>query len=192
VLRFRHIAAKRSEKFPFPEELHLFKNSTMIESLRNVPLASQFLQCPSHGTQGRRIAVYANCFEAIVARELELDSIQRRREPCSARKKLRRILQILFEHPEFTGIAADFKSLIISRSPLKIRDGYQTSIAYLAEGDDGPTLNASHFTVRVVPTTTPFPPSSQGQIAISMTLTFRSATSNLSTLSQNHIWTSSY
>lgn len=192
MLRFRHIAAKRSEKFPFPEELHLFKNSTVIESLRNVPLASQFLQCPSHGTQGRRIAVYANCLKLMSQENLSWTRYNVDVNPVPPGKKLRRILQILFEHPEFTGIAADFKSLIISRSPLKIRDGYQTSIAYLAEGDDGPTLNASHFTVRVVPSTTPFPLSSQGQIAISMRLTFRSATSNLSVLSQNHLWTSGY
>jgi hypothetical protein len=76
--------------------------------------------------------------------------------PVPPGRKLRRILQILFEQPEFTGVATDFKTLIISRSPLSIPDGYQTSIAYRAEGDDGPTPNAGRFTVRVV-SPTPIP-----------------------------------
>jgi hypothetical protein len=76
--------------------------------------------------------------------------------PVPPGRKLRRILQILFEQPEFTGVATDFKTLIISRSPLDIPEDYQISIAYRAEGDDGPTPNAPRFTVRVV-SPTPMP-----------------------------------
>jgi hypothetical protein len=39
---------------------------------------------------------------------------------------------------------------------LNIPDDYQTSIAYYIESDDGPTLNAARFTVRVV-SLTPIP-----------------------------------
>lgn len=58
----------RDSNFPFAPlekvvmniENSYIGNSTRIESLRNVSLASQFPQRPSYSTQGRRIAVYAN------------------------------------------------------------------------------------------------------------------------------------
>ena len=154
----------RDSNFPFtpPEKVVMdiensyMENSTGIGSLRNVSLASQFPQRPSHGTQGRRIAVYANYSKLMAQENLSRTRYNVDVNPVPPGRKLRRILQIFFEQPEFTGVATDFKTLIISRSPLNIPDDYQTSIAYRAEGDDGPTQNASRFTVRVM-SPTPIP-----------------------------------
>ena len=132
------------------------KNNTGIESVANLSMTSKFPPRPGHGTQGRRIAVYANYFKLMAQENLSLTRYNVEVNPLPPGRKLRRILQILFEQPEFAGVATDFKTLIISRNPLNIPDGYQTSIAYRPEGDDSPTPNAARFTVRVV-TPTPIP-----------------------------------
>lgn len=131
-------------------------NSKGIESLGSLALTPEFPQRPGHGTQGRRIAVYANYFKLMAQDNLSLTRYNVEVNPLPPGRKLRRILQILFEQPEFSGVATDFKTLIISRRPLDIPDGYQTTIAYRTEGEDSPSLNAARFTVRVV-SPTPIP-----------------------------------
>ncbi|RDL30139.1 uncharacterized protein BP5553_10417 [Venustampulla echinocandica] len=48
------------------------KNSTGIGAMGNLALTSQFPQRPSHGIQGKRIAVYANCIKVIAESNLSL------------------------------------------------------------------------------------------------------------------------
>jgi hypothetical protein len=126
------------------------KNSTGIGSLGNLALASQFPQRPGHGTQGKRITVYANYFKLMVQSNLSLTRYNVEVNPLPPGRKLRRVLQLLFERPEFAGVATDFKTLIISPRPLDIPNGFQTTIIYRAEGEDDPSPNATTFAVRVV------------------------------------------
>jgi hypothetical protein len=95
------------------------ENSTGIESLRNVSLASQFPQRPSHGTQGRRIAVYASYLKLMAQENLSWTRYNVDMNPVPPERKLRRILQILFEQPEFTGIATDFKNSNHKQKPFE-------------------------------------------------------------------------
>lgn len=143
------------------------KNSTGIGTMGSLALTSQFPQRPGHGTQGKRFAVYANYFKVIAESNLSLTRYNVEVSPFPPGRKLRRVLQLLFEQPEFTGIATDFKSLIISRQPLNIPDDYQISIPYRAEAEDDPLPNAATYTVRVV---TPTP------IAVAELVKYLSAT----------------
>jgi eukaryotic translation initiation factor 2C len=126
------------------------RNSTGIGSVGSLALTSQFPQRPGHGTQGKRIAVYANYFKLMVQSNVSMTRYNVEVNPLPPGRKLRRVLQLLFERPEFTGVATDFKTLIISPRPLDIPNPFQTTVIYRAEGDDEASPNAATFAVRVV------------------------------------------
>lgn len=126
------------------------KNSSGIASLTNLSLTSTFPQRPGHGTQGQPVTLFANYFKILAQSNLNLTRYNVEVTPVAPGRKLRRIFQILFERPEFAGIATDFKTLVISRNPLNIADGFQVDIPYRGEGEDEPLLNALTYTVRVV------------------------------------------
>jgi eukaryotic translation initiation factor 2C len=126
------------------------KSTTGPGALANLTLTSQLPPRPGHGTRGKRIAVYANYLKIAVPPNLDLTRYNFEVTPVPPGRKLRRVLQLLFELPEFSGVTTDFKSLIISRKALKIPDDYQVAIPYRAEGEDEPLQNAITYKVRVV------------------------------------------
>ncbi|TVY52831.1 Protein argonaute 1B [Lachnellula cervina] len=113
----------------------------------------QFPSRPGHGTQGRKIAVYANYFKVGVPQNLTLTRYNVEVQPEVKGKKLGRVFQLLLELPEFAsagGLASDLRSMIIARNPLGIQDGHTVQIPYLAEGQDEPLARAVTYTVRVI------------------------------------------
>lgn len=132
-------------------------------------LSATFPPRPGHGTLGQKLTVYANYFELRPSPKLSLTRYNVEVAPEEKGKKLKRIFELLLEKPEFAGVASEFKSLIISRQPLNIPDGYTTEILYLAEDQDEPRSNAKTYKVRVVTPTT---------LAIDDLMAFLGATSN--------------
>ncbi|TVY49146.1 Protein argonaute 1B [Lachnellula occidentalis] len=113
----------------------------------------QFPPRPGHGTQGKKIAVYANYFKVGVPQNLTLTRYSVEVQPEAKGKKLGRVFQLLLELPEFAsagGLASDLRSMIIARTPLGIQDGHTVQIPYLAEGQDEPLTRAITYTVRVI------------------------------------------
>lgn len=114
------------------------------------PLANQMPPRPAFGTMGMKIAVYANYFKIKVPPKLSLTRYNVEVTPAVVGKKLARVFQLLLELPEFTGLATEWKSMIISPRILAIPDGFTVQIPYKAEGQDEPLERAITYTVRVV------------------------------------------
>ncbi|TVY86725.1 Protein argonaute 1B, partial [Lachnellula willkommii] len=113
----------------------------------------QFPSRPGHGTQGKKIAVYANYFKVGVPQNLTLTRYSVEVQPEVKGKKLGRVFQLLLGLPEFAsagGLASDLRSMIIARAPLGIQDGHTVQIPYLAEGQDEPLARAVTYTIRVI------------------------------------------
>ncbi|KAI9049000.1 hypothetical protein LZ554_006849 [Drepanopeziza brunnea f. sp. 'monogermtubi'] len=105
---------------------------------------------PGFGTLGKKITVYANYFKVIAPANLSLTRYNVEVAPAATGRKLARIFQLLLEQPEFTGLATEWKSMIISPRVLDIPDGFTVQIPYLAEGQDEPLERAITYTVRVI------------------------------------------
>jgi len=114
---------------------------------------AQFPARPGHGTQGKKIVVYANYFKISVPSKISLTRYNVEVQPEVKGNKLGRVFQLLLEQPEFVGsggLASDMRSMIVARNPLNIPDGYTVQIPYLAEGQDEPLPRAVTYTVRVI------------------------------------------
>jgi hypothetical protein len=98
--------------------------------------------------------VYANYLKLQTAPQLSLTRYNVEVVPQAAGKKLKRIFQLLLEMPEFSGLATEYKSLLIAREPLDIPDGYTVQIQYRADGQDEALERATTYQVRVVTPTT--------------------------------------
>ena len=126
------------------------KATSGIGALGNLTVTGQFPPRPGHGTQGKKIVVYANYFKVQAAPKLNLTRYNVEVNPEAKGRKLSRIFQLLLEMPEFTGVATDGKSMIISREPLSIQDGHIVEIPYRGDGEDEPLPRAITYKVRVV------------------------------------------
>jgi len=137
-------------------ENEYMKNAIGIGGLANLALTTKFPPRPGHGTQGRKIVVYANYLKVIVKADINLTRYNVDVSPEAAGKKLVRIFQLLLELPEFARVATDGKSMIIAVQPLNVPDGYSVDIVYRAEGHDELTDSAVTYKVRIVtPTSLP-------------------------------------
>jgi eukaryotic translation initiation factor 2C len=126
-------------------------NTKGIQALATASLTSHFPARPGYGTQGKKIVVYANYFKIGVPNNLAVTRYNVEVKPEAKGRKLARIFQLLLGLPEFTGdIVSDMSSMVISKVPLNISDGYTTEIVYLAEGQDEPLERAQTYTIRVV------------------------------------------
>jgi hypothetical protein len=112
------------------------KNTTaggLQQAIANMSLNNtQFPARPGHGTQGRKIAVYANYFKVRMPQVLTLTRYNMEVQPEVTGKKLGRVLQLLLALPEFasSGLASDLRSMIVTRTPLGIQDGHTVQIPY--------------------------------------------------------------
>jgi hypothetical protein len=131
-------------------ENQYMQNSSGIGAVGSLSVASQFPQRPGHGTQGKRIAVYANYFKLVTKPGLNLWRYNIEVKPEVKGRKLRRIFELLFERPEFAGVATDYKTMVISNARLNIPDDARISIQYRGEGEDEPISNSPPHEVRVV------------------------------------------
>lgn len=121
------------------------------QAMAKMSLDTQFPSRPCHGTQGKKIAVYANYFKVDIKQDLSLTRYSVEVQPEATGKKLGRIFNLLLEKPEFgTGLASDLRSMIITRTPLSIPDGYTVQIPYRSEGEEEPLPRAVTYTVRVI------------------------------------------
>jgi eukaryotic translation initiation factor 2C len=113
---------------------------------------AQFPARPGHGTQGKKISVYANYFKVLVPPSMSLTRYNVEVQPELKGKKLGRMFQLLLELPEFagSGLASDMRSMIVARNPLSIPNDWTIQITYRAEGQDEPLDRAITHTVRVV------------------------------------------
>lgn len=126
------------------------QSSSGIGALGKLSLNAQFPPRPGHGTQGKKIAVYANFFRVQIDTNLNLMRYNVEVSPEAKGKKLKRVFELLLESPEFSGVVTEFKSMLVARNPLNIPDGYTVTIPYRAEGEDEPLERAVTYTVRVV------------------------------------------
>jgi eukaryotic translation initiation factor 2C len=126
-------------------------NTKGIQALATTSIGNQFPARPGYGTQGKKIVVYANYFKIGVPNNLAVTRYNVEVHPEAKGKKLARIFQLLLELPEFAGdVVSDMASMVISKVPLDIPDGYTTQIVYLAEGQDEPLERAQTYTIRIV------------------------------------------
>lgn len=130
------------------------KSASGLGPMASLKLIADFPLRPGYGTQGKKIVVYANYLNLQTAPNLSFTRYNVTVAPEAAGKKLKRIFQLLLEMPEFSGLATEYKSLLIARQPLKIPDPYTVSIQYRAEGQDEPLERATTYQVRVVTPTT--------------------------------------
>ena len=130
------------------------QSTSGIGALGNLSMTAQFPPRPGYGTQGKKIAVFANYFRVQTAPNLNLTRYNVEVSPEATGKKLKRVFQLLLELPEFTGVGTEWKSIVVARQPLNIPDGYTVEIKYRAEGQDEPLERATTYKVRVVTPTT--------------------------------------
>jgi hypothetical protein len=121
-----------------------------LGGIANLSMSSQMPPRPDHGTLGKIILVYANYFKVIVPNDLTLTRYNVEVTPEAKGKKLGRVFQLLLELPAFTGVATEWKSMIVSSRPLNIPPDFSVQIPYLAEGQDQPLAHAITYTIRVV------------------------------------------
>ncbi|KAH8668088.1 QDE2 protein [Tricladium varicosporioides] len=120
-------------------------------ALGRASLTQQFPARPGYGTQGKKIAVFANYFKVMVPLELAVTRYNVEVSPEAQGRKLYRIFELLIELPEFRGVISDMKSMIISRSPLTgISNGHTVQIQYRGDGQDEPLENAPTYNIRIV------------------------------------------
>jgi eukaryotic translation initiation factor 2C len=126
-------------------------NAKGIQALATTSFGNQFPARPGYGTQGKKIVVYANYFKIGVPNNLAVTRYNVEVTPQAKGRKLARIFQLLLDLPEFAGdLVSDMSSMVISKVPLNVSDGYTTEIVYLAEGQDEPLDNAQRYTIKVV------------------------------------------
>jgi len=126
------------------------KNSKGINALANLSTTTRFPPRPGHGTLGKKIVVYANYFKVIAPPNLSLTRYNVEVSPPATGKKLGRIFQLLLELPAFSGVATEWKSMIISTKNLNLPPGYTVQIPYRKEGEDEPPARAVTYNVRVI------------------------------------------
>ncbi|KAK0125397.1 hypothetical protein ONS95_000586 [Cadophora gregata] len=126
------------------------KNSKGINALANLSTTSRFPPRPGHGTMGKKIIVYANYFKMIAPPNLSLTRYNVEVSPPATGKKLGRIFELLLELPAFSGVATEWKSMIISTRNLNLPPGYTIQIPYRKEGEDEPLTRAITYNVRVI------------------------------------------
>jgi len=151
------------------------KSASGLGAMAGLKLAADFPQRPGHGTQGKKIVVYANYFRLQTAPNLSFTRYNVTVTPEATGKKLKRIFELLLEMPEFAGVASEYKSLLIARQPLNIPDPYVASIRYRSEGQEEPLERAITYQVRVLTPTT---------LALSDLVNHLSSTNASSTFSQ--------
>ncbi|TVY78441.1 Protein argonaute 1B [Lachnellula suecica] len=123
------------------------------QAMANMSLTSEFFPPrPGHGTQGKKIVVYANYFKVMVPPALSLTRYSVEVQPEVTGKKLGRVFQLLLGLPEFagSGLASDMRSMIVAKTLLPIPNDYSVQIPYLAEGQDEPLARAVTYTVRII------------------------------------------
>jgi eukaryotic translation initiation factor 2C len=130
------------------------KSASGLGAMAGLKLTADFPRRPGHGTQGKKITVYANYFRLQTAPSLNFTRYNVTVAPEATGKKLKRIFQLLLELPDFAGVATEYKSLLIARQRLNIPDPYEITIHYRAEGQDEPLERATRYQVRVVTPTT--------------------------------------
>ncbi|KAG9231095.1 QDE2 protein [Amylocarpus encephaloides] len=122
-----------------------------IGSLATTTLGNTFPARPGFGTQGKQIVVYANYFKVNVPANLAVTRYNIEVSPEAKGGKLARVFQLLFALPEFAGdIVSDMSSMVISRVPLNIPDGFVTEITYLGEGQEEPLPGAQVYNIKVI------------------------------------------
>lgn len=126
------------------------KSSGDIGAIGNLAVTGQFPPRPGHGTKGKPIAVYTNYLKVQAAPNLSLTRYNIEVLPAVTGRKLARLFQLLLERPEFTNVASDFKSMVISRKPLGILDEFTVDIPYRGDGEDEPLPRATVYKVRAV------------------------------------------
>jgi hypothetical protein len=105
---------------------------------------------PGYGTQGRKIVVYANYFKLNTRNDLTLTRYSVVIAPEAKGKKLERVFQLLLEQPEFSGVATEWRTMIISSRPLDIPADYSIQIPYRSEGETESLPRAVTYTVRII------------------------------------------
>jgi eukaryotic translation initiation factor 2C len=111
---------------------------------------------PGYGTQGKRIMLWANCFEMVAKGDplLFRYSIELLPDPPAKQpvgRRVRRIIELLLEE-NFTAsrnsIATDYKSNLICRIELPM-DKEVYHVIYRSEDEDQPAPNAKAYRVRL-------------------------------------------
>lgn len=119
-------------------------NLSLTETSRSHPLR------PGYGTRGRSVVLWANYFELMPPPNLVLYRYSVDVLPTAPGKKLRQIVRLLIQDPQYLGlrndIVTDFKSNLISPKPLEIGE---FTIKYQAEDEDEPRADAPNYQVRV-------------------------------------------
>jgi eukaryotic translation initiation factor 2C len=126
------------------------ENAYMKNAAKIGALTEGFPARPGYGSQGKKIAVYANYFKVQAAPNLHLTRYNVEVLPEVKGRKLARVFQLLLELPEFAGVASDWKSMVVARQPLAVQDGQIFKIAYRKEGEEEPLDRAITYQVRVV------------------------------------------
>lgn len=130
------------------------KSASGLGPIADLKLTAGFPSRPGYGTQGGKIVVYANYFKLLPAPNLSLTRYNVEVSPEATGKKLKRIFELLLELPDFSGLATEYKSILIARQRLDIPDDYTVQIQYREEGQDEPLERSTKYHVRVVTPTT--------------------------------------
>lgn len=126
-------------------------NSKGIMALGSASVKDHFPARPGYGTLGKAITVFANYFKVTVPKDMSVTRYNIEFAPEAKGRKLARLFELILELPEFAGnITTDMKSMVISKQPLNISDGWTTEIKYRAEGEEEPLERATTYTVRAV------------------------------------------
>ncbi|KAK2752575.1 hypothetical protein FQN55_006688 [Onygenales sp. PD_40] len=129
-------------------------------SLDQLSLTRDFPLRPAYGTQGKPVLLWANYFEMVSRKDLNLHryavQVQQGQDPrMPSGRKLKRIIEIVLEE-NFGNmkdrIATDYKSMLVCRTALDNIDEETTfSIKYRQDDEDEPVPNARTYQVRVLP-----------------------------------------
>jgi eukaryotic translation initiation factor 2C len=122
--------------------------------LSELSLEDRLPRRPAFGSEGRQVVLWANYFEL----NTKLDTILHRYSiavrPDANGKKLEQIVRLLLEEEDAfvarkKDIASDFRSTIITRSPLDEDCLGEFQVAYRSEFEDEPKASATTYAVRV-------------------------------------------
>ncbi|RKF71355.1 Protein argonaute 5 [Golovinomyces cichoracearum] len=139
-----------------------FSSGQPITNLSSSALSTMPVR-PGYGTMGKKLEVFANYFKILTPNDLTLTRYNVEVVPkpdqnaegkfdtkVPTGKKLKRIFQLLLALPEFSGAASEWKSMIVTKKPLNIREGHQVEIKYVEDGHEEPLERAKTYLVRLV------------------------------------------
>ncbi|RYC61800.1 hypothetical protein CHU98_g4419 [Xylaria longipes] len=142
---------------PNPDkEVERIENKSAVE-VKKKPTSEKNPQRPGYGVGGKEVILWTNHFNLYSNNDLELyrysvsiaAAAKGRAPPVG--KKAKRIIQLLLEEhflPQKQNIAADFKSNLISRDELDVKED-EYIVTYRSEEEDSPAPNATQYRIRI-------------------------------------------